>query len=80
MAVDVLLKRKKDEEAQMTGAIRPNPVYCRTCKWSHGKAPYADLPEKANCIVYDKEFKPKEVLFDGAECDFYLRKGKYNGN
>ena len=71
---------KKDEEAAMTGVIRPNPVYCRTCKWSHGKAPYADTPEKANCMVYEKEFKPREVLFTGAKCAFYIELKKEKTN
>lgn len=71
--IEEKLKKKKDEEAAMIGAIKPNPVYCRTCKWSHGKAPYADAPEKANCMVYEKEFKPRKVLFDGAQCAFYIQ-------
>lgn len=67
------LKRKKEEEINMTGAIRPNPVYCRTCFNSHGEPPWADKPDKVNCRVYMEFFKPRDVLFDGAECEFYVK-------
>lgn len=71
--MDERLKRKKDEEVNMTGAIRPNPVYCNTCANAHWKPPFADSPDKANCRVYIKNFKPKDVLFNGAECEYYMK-------
>lgn len=72
--MDSKLKAKMDEQAAMTGARRPNPVKCRTCKFSHGKAPWENGPEKANCAIfaYGTELKPKDILFEGADCDFYV--------
>lgn len=71
--MDKKLKAKIDENMHMTGAIRPNPVWCKTCLWSHGEPPFADEPDKANCMVYENVFKPRGVLFDGEECEFYQR-------
>ncbi len=51
-----------------------NPKHCKTCAFSHGEPPFADLPEKAYCMVYAREngiSKPNDVYFDGAECEFY---------
>ena len=56
------------------GCTQPNPVWCRTCLFSHGEPPFEDLPEKAYCKIYSKdegEGKPPEVYFDGEECEFY---------
>jgi len=69
--IDELIKEKKDEEAAMTGVVKPNPIYCETCIHSHGDSPLNDGPAKLNCMMYYDESKPREVLFDGAECEYY---------
>lgn len=56
----------------MLGWIQPNPVYCRTCRFAHGKPPFEDSPEKASCMIYEHpETKPSEVAFDGEPCEYY---------
>lgn len=71
--MDEKLKAKVDEEVAMTGAIRPEPAYCRSCMWAHSEQPFADGPDKANCRKYMDTLKPWDVLFDGAPCDFYIK-------
>lgn len=65
------MKEKQDEQAAMTGAKRPNPVYCNTCVHRHGDSPLNDGPVKLNCMMYYTDSKPYDVLFEGAECDYY---------
>ena len=51
--------------------------YCKTCIFSHGDPPFADLPEKAYCRIYgkaDSKGKPPEVLYEGARCEFYEKR------
>lgn len=63
-----------ESENEVWGCTRPNPVWCRTCMFAHGKTPFEDAPDKSYCMIYrksDGEMKPKEVLFDGEECEFY---------
>ncbi len=51
-----------------------NPKYCKTCIFRHGEPPFADLPEKAYCLVFTRESglqKPIDVYLNGAECDAY---------
>ena len=50
--------------------------FCKTCVFSHGKPPFADLPEKAYCAMFPKskgKAKPSDVYFEGAQCDYYER-------
>lgn len=59
----------------MFGGAR-NPVYCRTCKFAHGKNVFEDAPEKSNCLKYpykdgNSEMKPDSVYFDGKPCKHY---------
>lgn len=47
---------------------------CKSCIFSHGKPPFADLPEKAYCVIYSKEngkVKHPDVYYNGAECEYY---------
>lgn len=68
--MDEKLKAKKDEEAAMTGAIQPNPVYCKTCiNVADGELG----PYKGFCDMFPDD-KPREVFFDGAECEVYAEK------
>ncbi len=64
----------KTDKDVVFGCNTINPVYCRTCIFRHGKPPFADLPEKAYCLVFTKESglsKPNDVYYEGAECDAY---------
>lgn len=66
-------KMKESENAGGGGKSR-NPVYCKTCIFRHGEPPFADLPEKAYCLIFEHgktNGKPHEVYYEGAECDFY---------
>lgn len=61
------------------GVTHPNPVYCRSCRFAHGPAPWADTPEKGNCLMYPREsgeLKPDSVAFDGKPCKYYLKDEK----
>ena len=58
----------------MVGWIHPNPIYCRTCQFSHGKPPFEDDPEKAYCRIFgrdDSDGKPMEVYYKGEPCEYY---------
>ena len=66
-------KMKESENAGGGGKSR-NPVYCKTCIFRHGEPPFADLPEKAYCLIFEHgktNGKPHEVYYEGAECDYY---------
>lgn len=46
--------------------------YCKTCMFSHGKPPYADLPEKCHCMIFEyPNDKPNDVYYDGKPCEYY---------
>jgi hypothetical protein len=70
------LKIKKDKEAkQLWVSVKPSAVLCKTCKFAYPNTEYTKGYEKANCQVFESpEDKPMEVLWDGADCDFYVRK------
>ena len=53
-----------------------NPKMCKTCRFSRGKPPFEDAPEKKYCMIFSRdegEQKPPEVYFDGEDCDFYKK-------
>lgn len=59
---------------EKSGYLKRNPVWCKTCKHSHGDNAFENKPEKAYCIVYNRNrgiMKPDEVLFFGKECKYY---------
>lgn len=59
---------------EVFGCGKINPKFCQTCRFSRGKPPFEDAPEKAYCMIYSRdegETKPPEVYYDGAECEFY---------
>lgn len=70
------LKIKKDKEAkQLWVSIKPSAKLCKTCKFAYPDTKYTKGYEKANCQVFESpEDKPMEVLWDGADCDFYTEK------
>jgi hypothetical protein len=44
---------------------------CEDCMWADGLPPYEDGYKKASCMMYPyPETKPKEVYFDGTECEY----------
>ena len=74
--MDKELKIKKDEQAaELWTATSPSAKQCRTCKFAYADTKYTKGREKANCMVYESpEDKPHEVLWDGADCEFYTEK------
>jgi hypothetical protein len=47
---------------------------CQTCLFAHGEPPWADSPDKGNCMIYEPDDlgdKPTDVLFHGAPCEYY---------
>ena len=70
------LKIKKEEQAkELWTAVSPSAKRCRTCKFAYPDGKYAKGCEKANCYVFENgEDKPHDVLWDGANCDFYVEK------
>lgn len=68
-------KRENDKGTEWHGIVNPNPVYCKTCVFSHGKTPFDDTYMKAHCQIFtdeEGEIKPREVYFEGKECEFYV--------
>lgn len=58
----------------LLGWAEKKKAVCFTCKHRNGEPPFADGPLKAHCIKYPEEkgyMKPKEVIFDGANCPHY---------
>lgn len=53
----------------------PHPdIVCKTCVFAYGDGPFADGPEKANCMVYTAENgtdKPDTVYYSGAACEYH---------
>lgn len=71
-------KKVADSLEQRTGYTEQEAnnrcKFCKSCIFSHGKPPFADLPEKAYCVIYPKEngrAKPPDVYYNGAECEYY---------
>lgn len=69
-------KQKKSnlQTEEIFGCAKINPKYCKTCRFSHGKPPFEDAPEKSYCMIYSKddgERKPPEVYYEGAKCEYY---------
>jgi len=59
-------------ESEEWRAQQPNPKACKTCIFSHGESPWADDPIKASCEIFVyPDIKPREVLFEGAECEYH---------
>ena len=60
------------------GCTQPNPVFCKTCAFSHGESPFENEPVKSNCLMYPHNdgvgsLKPRAVYFEGKECIYYQR-------
>ncbi len=71
--------KESDLSGLVTGHIKADSQkarYCKSCAFRHGKPPFADLPEKAYCEIYNRDNtngKPSDVYYDGAECEFYIK-------
>ena len=64
-------------ESEMMGGIDPNPVACETCMFrpSTFRGHQLDRADTASCGIFeDPEMKPHDVLWDGADCEFYEAK------
>lgn len=62
------------QQNEQGGFMGINPKKCRTCRFSHGKPPFEDAPEKKYCMIYSRdegEQKPPSVYFDGGDCEYY---------
>lgn len=70
------LRIKADKKAkELWVSIPPAANLCKTCKFAYPDTEFTKGYEKANCLVFESpEDKPTEVLWDNAECDFYVRK------
>ena len=59
--------------------VHPN-IVCKTCVWSHGPAPFADDPEKSNCLKYpvDGEYgdTPNSVYIAVEDCEYHRTKAE----
>ena len=59
--------------------VHPN-IVCKTCIFSKGPAPFADDPEKSNCLKYPVGGKygdkPNSVYFDGEDCEYHMTKAE----
>jgi len=68
-------RKEYDVGKEIHGVVRGNPVYCKTCVFSHGNTPFDSDYTKAHCQIFtdeEGEIKPKEVYFDGKECEYYV--------
>lgn len=62
-------------ESEMWTAQSPHAVACETCKFRASLASDGEQLDRAdtcNCTIYEyPDNKPHDVLWDGAECEFY---------
>lgn len=68
---EMMKKKIQDAEGATWGCATLNPKWCKTCAYVK-KLKNKKLPDNAYCRMYQKpEAKPKGVLFEGEQCDFY---------
>ncbi len=73
---ELYIQKMKESEGDVLASRKINPAFCKSCVFSHGKPPFADMPEKAYCEIYNRETttgKPPDVYYEGAECEFYIK-------
>lgn len=74
-------KRLSNLQREETFGCKPiNPKYCKTCRFSRGKPPFEDSPEKIYCMIYSREDgdqKPHEVYYEGQPCEHYHKDEKH---
>ena len=61
----------EDVDNLLKGIDLPISEFCKKCLHSDGDSPYNDGPDRIQCQMYYNDFKPLEVMFKGAECEFY---------
>lgn len=76
MNIEELKKKKNEESKQIWTGVSPKGMLCKTCKFAYPNTKYTKGYEKANCLIFESEDKPMEVLWNGAECDFYVEATK----
>lgn len=69
---DALKKKKDDEAAQRWTGVSPTAKMCKTCKFAQPDTKYVKGYRKTNCAVFTDEDKPMEILWNDADCDFYV--------
>lgn len=84
MSVDPKLKKKKDEEAQQIWiGIDPPAKQCKRCMFAADDTEYTVGAEMAYCDIYemseDSDGKPDDILWDKAECEFFVE-NPYGGD
>ena len=66
--------------AEPFGTVFASNKACQTCSFARGNPPWSarvgdDLaPDKRYCLIYephDSHGKPKDIAYDGADCEFY---------
>lgn len=67
---EALQHKKEDEINASWSVIRPKATLCRTCLHRLPDTQYTIGAEKSICDMFLDE-KPTEVLWEGADCDFY---------
>ena len=71
---ELYIQKLKDQWNENWGCDQIKPVFCKTCIFAHGEAPFADQPEKAYCAIFEHgkgSGKPPAVYYDGEPCEFY---------
>lgn len=65
-------KSNLQQTEEIFGCKQVNPKYCETCMFVETREPFGKLPRLANCKIYKyPQSKPEEILFSGAECEYY---------
>jgi len=60
-------------EILTTIQVDPEKIRCRDCVFRNGGMKFPHFT-KAHCEIYvEPELKPMKILFEGADCDFYVQ-------
>lgn len=66
------VKERQDEKAgELWVGIEPTAEKCKTCAFAYSEDDHWGGYLNSNCEIYDDEEKPTEVLWDGADCEYY---------
>lgn len=61
------------DEIWKTVQVNPEKIICKTCKYKNGGQQYPHFT-KGSCEIYPSPLsKPHDVLFEGADCPFYMK-------
>ena len=67
------VKERQDEKAkELWVGIEPTAEKCKTCLMAYSEDEHWGGYLNSNCEIFEPpECKPKEVLWDGADCEYY---------